>query len=107
MVVGAQLIQQGWELVQPSICVIQSLDDLGPELAPASHAVSAWARLFGAHTVYGQYVGLEPEFVRVRAWMGLGAQPSDEEILAKYGSFSTYLNLRKSMTGETEIMYGQ
>lgn len=106
MVVGAQLFHQGWELTQPSSCVGQVLDDLAPELAPRTPA-SAWGHLFAKHTPYGQYIGLEADFIRVRAWMGLGPEPSDEEILAKYGSFAAYINLRKSMTGETEIMCGQ
>ena len=72
-----------------------------------SEAEVFYNNLFAKHPPYGQYIGLEADFIRVRAWMGLGPEPSDEEILAKYGSFAAYINLRKSMTGETEIMCGQ
>ena len=104
MVVGAQLVNQGWELALPSMSLIQSLDDLSAELAPRHPGrVSAHAEHFAPHTHYARYVGIENGFVRVRGWMGLSPVVDDEEVLAKYGSFASYLHLRTSMTGETEV----
>ena len=107
LVVGAQLVNQGWELALPSLSIVQTLDDLSAEYVPRSPGrVSAYGSWFAPHTPYAKYVGLENGFVRVRGWMGLSPAMNDEEVLAKYGSFASYLHLRKSMTGEAEVAPG-